>query len=117
MNLVPDIMKRDKALIEAGILLAEDYVKKNIIETSITNKEESDHLISIISSTLQTRYKYGCEGGGFVKSVVANNLYDAVTKADRIISKNLILVVGALNFISFRDIEEIADRLISSNKN
>lgn len=108
-------MKRDKALVEAGLMLAEDYAKKNLA-SSFATKEELAHIASIISSTLQTKYKYGCEGGGFVKSVVANNLYDSVTKADHIISKYLIVVVGALNFILFRDVEEIADRLLRANK-
>jgi hypothetical protein len=61
------------------------------------------HIISIIASVMMTRDKRGIKGGGgFVQSIVNNDLYGAVSKADTQCYQNLKVIVAA-NQHSFLD--------------
>ena len=46
------------------------------------NEENKAHIINIGTSILCTKWQIGFEGGGFVQSVVDNNLMNAVGSAD-----------------------------------
>lgn len=56
---------------------------------------ESNHVANIISSVMMTRDGKGLEGGGFVKAVVANDLFMAVNNADSVCYENLKVIVAA----------------------
>ena len=51
-------------------------------ELAALGQEAKAHIINIGTSILCTKWKIGYEGGGFVKSVVDNNLMGAVGSAD-----------------------------------
>jgi hypothetical protein len=53
------------------------------------------HIISIIASVMMTRDGRGFEGGGFVKSVVANDLFKAISSADVECYNHLKVIVAA----------------------
>lgn len=55
----------------------------------------SQHIISIIASVMMTRDGVGYEGGGFVKSVIANDLFRAISSADAECYLNLKVIVAA----------------------
>ena len=55
----------------------------------------SEHIISIIASVMMTRDGKGIPGGGFVQSVVSNDLFGAISKADYECYANLRLIVSA----------------------
>jgi hypothetical protein len=54
-----------------------------------------EHIISIVASVMMTRDKRGLPGGGFVQSVVANDLFSAVSRADNNCYANLKVIVAA----------------------
>lgn len=56
------------------------------------------HIIRIISSVMMTRDGSGLTGGGFVQSVVNNDLFGAISKADSECYENLKVIVAANQF-------------------
>lgn len=59
----------------------EDYEKVARKFVSGWKKEVSEHIIDVIISVMMTRDNVQ-QGGSFVQSVVANDLYTALTRAD-----------------------------------
>jgi hypothetical protein len=59
----------------------EDYDKAARKFVSGWKKEVSEHIIDVIISVMMTRDDVQ-QGGSFVQSVVANDLYNALTRAD-----------------------------------
>jgi hypothetical protein len=55
----------------------------------------SQHIISIISSVMMTRDGKGIPGGEFVQSVVSNDLFGAVSRADNECYNHLKVIVAA----------------------
>lgn len=55
----------------------------------------SPHIVNIISSVMMTRDGKGISGGGFVHSIVENDLFGAVSKADSECYNNLKVIVAA----------------------
>lgn len=53
------------------------------------------HIINIISSVMMTRDGKGLKGGGFVQSIVDNDLYGAISRADVECYQHLKLIVSA----------------------
>jgi hypothetical protein len=56
---------------------------------------ENPHIISIIASVMMTRDGQGIQGGGFVQSVVKNDLFGAVSRADATCERYLTVIVAA----------------------
>jgi hypothetical protein len=65
-----------------AILFAEEWGYKDV----------SDHILDIMVSIMCTRDKSSYEGGSFVQSIVANDLYAAATRADGECVKHLKLL-------------------------
>ena len=61
------------------------------LEYDVTNP----HIIQIIASVMMTRDGEGLRGGGFVQSVVDNDLFGAISKADNQCLQNLKVIVAA----------------------
>jgi len=68
-------------------LAAEEFA----LQYSVTNP----HIISIISSVMMTRDGRGISGGGFVQSVVSNDLFGAISRADNECYNHLKVIVAA----------------------
>jgi hypothetical protein len=64
-----DIREKSK---KRAILFAKEWGYENV----------SDHILDIMVSIMCTRDKSSYEGGSFVQSIVANDLYSAATRAD-----------------------------------
>jgi hypothetical protein len=62
--------------------LRKKYEQKAISFANEWREEVSDHIIDVIISVMFTRDKI-LPGGSFVQSVCDNNLYQAVTRADK----------------------------------
>jgi hypothetical protein len=60
------------------------------------------HIISIIASVMMTRDGRGISGGGFVQSVVSNDLFGAISRAD-IECYNHLKVIVAANQYAYLD--------------
>ena len=75
-------------------LAAEEFA----LQYDVTNS----HIISIISSVMMTRDKRGISGGGFVQSIVSNDLFGAISKADSECYNHLKVIVMA-NQYSYLD--------------
>jgi len=63
---------------------------KFAIEYGFTNV--SEHIMDVMVSIMCTRDKTSHEGGGFVQSVVANDLYLALSRADTDCRNNIYLL-------------------------
>lgn len=75
-----------------------DKYKKAVVHfANRYNTEVSDHIIDIMISTMMTRDGV-LQGGSFVQAVVANNLRDAISKADDECSKQLRIITLCCNF-------------------
>jgi hypothetical protein len=61
------------------------------LEYDVTNP----HIIRIIASVMMTRDEQGIQGGGFVQSVVDNDLFGAISRADNECYQNLKVIVAA----------------------
>jgi hypothetical protein len=72
----------EKASIVKGIV--ENYFEENSQYTGLDSldEESKSHVIQIGTSILCTKWKIGYEGGGFVQSVVDNDLSGAIARAD-----------------------------------
>jgi hypothetical protein len=55
----------------------------------------SSHIITIIASVMMTRDGKGVPGGVFVQSVVSNDLFGAISRADNECYSNLKVIVAA----------------------
>lgn len=53
------------------------------------------HIIDIVTSVLMTRDGVGYPGGSFVRAVVENNLYEAITRADATCLRYLPAIISA----------------------
>jgi hypothetical protein len=58
----------------------------------------SEHIISIIASVMMTRDGKGIPGGGFVQSIVSNDLFGAMSRADYECYANLRVIVAAYQY-------------------
>ena len=70
--------------IEVVRKLVEDSFSENSHYTGLSSLDEQskDHIINIGTSILCTKWEVGYKGGGFVQSVVSNDLMGAVGNAD-----------------------------------
>lgn len=64
-------------------------------EFALSYNVDNEHVIQIIASVMMTRDKRGISGGGFVQSVVANDLFNAINKADITCQNHLKVIVAA----------------------
>lgn len=80
-----------------------DKYKKSAAEFALQYDVYSPHIISIISSVMMTRDNVGYKGGGFVQSIVANDLYRAISSADSECYRNLKVIVAANQFAYVHD--------------
>lgn len=62
--------------------IREQYRERAIQFAKEWETEVTDHNLDIMVSIMATRDKSSYPGGGFVEAVVANNLYQAVSRAD-----------------------------------
>lgn len=65
--------------------VVKEYYDNNFAAASdgyMPSKEGEDHIIEIGTSILCTKYDLGPRGGGFVESIVDNDLTAAITRAD-----------------------------------
>jgi hypothetical protein len=74
--------------------LREKYEKRAISFAKEWNEDVSDHIIDVIVSVMFTRDKVQ-DGGSFVQSIVENNLYQSVTRADNDCIKHIKLITLA----------------------
>lgn len=70
---------------------AKDFVKR------YGQENVSEHIIDIIVSVMRTRDNIGPMGGGFVQSVVNNDLLGAVIKADNECLQHIKLIALSRN--------------------
>jgi hypothetical protein len=71
-------------------------------EFALSYDVDNEHIISIIASVMMTRDKKGLIGGGFVKAVVSNDLFRAISNAD-VTCLNHIKVIVAANQYAYLD--------------
>lgn len=64
--------------------LVVDFYRENADDCGLVNilTAQRDHIIDIATSILCTKWKVGHEGGGFVRAFVANDLMNAIGRAD-----------------------------------
>ena len=74
--------------------LRKKYETKAISFANDWREEVSDHIIDVIISVMFTRDKVQ-DGGSFVQSVCNNDLYQAVTRADKDCIKHIKLITLA----------------------
>lgn len=65
-------------------------------------EEPSDHIINVMASAMMTRDNV-LQGGGFVQAVVANNLAEAISRADSECVKNLRIISLAYQFAQLKE--------------
>jgi hypothetical protein len=75
----------------------EKYLKKAKEFAAEYQVEVSDHIIHVIASVMMTRDNVQ-QGGSFVQCVVRNDLYQAITRADKSCLENLKIIVLAKEF-------------------
>jgi hypothetical protein len=73
--------------------IREQYRERAIQFANEWQTEVSDHIIEIMVSIMATRDKSSYAGGSFVQSVVNNDLFGCITRADNECLKNLKLLV------------------------
>lgn len=73
--------------------IREQYRERAIQFAKEWNEDVSEHIIDIMVSVMATRDKTSYAGGGFVQSVVNNDLFGAINRADSDCSKHLKLLV------------------------
>lgn len=77
--------------------IVKDYQKtaeEFALEYGVTNL----HVINIIASVMMTRDGQGLQGGSFVQSIVNNDLFSAISRADDICLANIKTIVAANQF-------------------
>ena len=103
--------EEERALMMAAPELAREYVIKNDHLTNFHSGEDFEHVVNMITSALQTKHNFGYPGGGFIQSVVNNDLYEALATADSTNQRNIILIVGGLYSIPLWSIEKRAKEI------
>ncbi len=73
--------------------IREQYRERAIQFAKEWNENVSEHIIDIMVSIMATRDKSSYAGGSFVQSVVNNDLFGAINRADSECSKHLKLLV------------------------
>lgn len=76
------------------MITEKDYLERAKEYSKEYGVEVSEHVINVISSVMMTRDKF-LQGGSFVTSVVNNDLYSAINRADSECIKNLLMIVNA----------------------
>lgn len=71
----------------------EEYIQRAKEYAQEWELEPSYHIIDVMASVMMTRDKFMI-GGSFVQSVVDNDLYGAISRADSECLKNLKLIVA-----------------------
>lgn len=64
-------------------------------EFALQHDVTNPHIIRIIASVMMTRDGQGLQGGSFVQSIVDNDLFGAISKADNECYNNLKVIVAA----------------------
>ena len=82
----------------------EDYEKVARKFVSGWKKEVSEHIIDVIISVMMTRDNVQ-QGGSFVQSVVANDLYTALTRADDDCYDNIKIIAMANRYCFLNQLE------------
>lgn len=77
--------------------VARDFVGK--YETNV-----SEHIIDIIVSVMVTRDKVGPMGGSFVQSIIDNDLFAAISRADQDCLKNIKIIVAANRYCHLKSL-------------
>jgi hypothetical protein len=77
----------DDKLYKAAIDFVQRYESENV----------SEHIINIIVSVMRTRDGIGPIGGSFVQSIVNNDLYGAMVRADKECLKHIKLITLSRN--------------------
>lgn len=75
----------------------EKYINKAKEFVAKYEVEVSDHIIHVIASVMMTRDNVQ-QGGSFVQYVIKNDLYGAITRADKSCLENLRIIVLAKEF-------------------
>jgi hypothetical protein len=65
--------------------------KEFALEYGVSNP----HIVRIIASVMMTRDGVGLQGGSFVQSIVDNDLWGAISRADNQCMNNLQVIVAA----------------------
>jgi hypothetical protein len=73
--------------------IREQYRERAIQFAKEWREDVSEHIIDIMVSIMATRDKSSYAGGSFVQSVVNNDLFGAINRADSECSKHLKLLV------------------------
>lgn len=73
--------------------IRDQYRDKAIEFAKIWQEDVSEHILEIMVSIMATRDKTSYAGGSFVKSVVNNDLFGAINRADSECLKHLKLLV------------------------
>lgn len=76
---------------------AKDFVTK--YETNV-----SEHIINIIVSVMVTRDGVGPMGGSFVRAIVDNDLFEAISRADQDCLKNIKIIVAAKRYCHLKSL-------------
>ena len=94
--MIPNTQNFDEQDFRNSALEAVDYYFKGFTypnRASFTDSEIS-HVTDIVASIFMTKYGYR-QGGGFVQSVISNNLSAAFSRADSTIVRALRIIVWA----------------------
>jgi hypothetical protein len=75
----------------------EKYINKAKEFVAEYQVEVSDHIIHVIASVMMTRDNVQ-QGGSFVQCVINNDLYGAISRADKSCLENLKIIVLAKEF-------------------
>lgn len=75
----------------------EKYINKAKDFVAEYQVEVSDHIIHVIASVMMTRDNVQ-QGGSFVQCVINNDLYGAISRADKSCLENLKIIVLAKEF-------------------
>ena len=75
----------------------EKYINKAKEFVGEYQVEVSDHIIHVIASVMMTRDNVQ-QGGSFVQCVINNDLYGAISRADKSCLENLKIIVLAKEF-------------------
>ena len=60
------------------------FTNDPIFAEAVESQEKRDHIVSIGTSILQTKWGDGPSGGGFVQAIVRNDLRDSFGRADNV---------------------------------
>ena len=86
-TLINFILNKNMEIVNQYQLAAREFA----LEYEVTNP----HIINIIASVMMTRDGQGLQGGSFVQSVVDNDLWGAISRADNECMNNLQVIVAA----------------------